>query len=68
MLAPIPEGESQNVAQLVLEFWIQGSTRFAGTKYPLCRYIPGVLTPKTAWDRLWGGDETLKCVFGIEYT
>ena len=29
-------------------------------KYPLCGYILGVLTHTTAWDRLWGGDYTLK--------
>ena len=32
-------------------------------KYPLLRYILGVLTHTTAWDRLWGGD-----VFLIVYT
>ena len=31
-------------------------------KYPLRGYILGVLTHKTAWDRNWGGDETLKLV------
>merc|ERR1711928_233894 len=31
-------------------------------RYPLCRYILGVLTHTTAWDRHWGGDETLKKV------
>ena len=31
-------------------------------KYPLCGYILGVLTHTTAWDRNWGGDETLKLV------
>ena len=31
-------------------------------KYPLRRYILGVLTHTTAWDRHWGGDETLKKV------
>ena len=30
-------------------------------KYPLRGYILGVLTHTTALDRLWGGDETLKC-------
>ena len=29
-------------------------------KYPLCGYILGVLTHRTAWDRLWEGIETLK--------
>ena len=28
-------------------------------KYPMRRYILGVLTHTTALDRLWGGDETL---------
>ena len=28
-------------------------------KYPLRGYILGVLTHTTAWDRHWGGDETL---------
>ena len=37
-------------------------------KYPLRGYFLGVLTHTTAWDRLWGGDETLKCGFKIEYT
>ena len=31
-------------------------------KYPLPGYILGVLTHTTAWDRHWGGDETLKLV------
>ena len=31
-------------------------------KYPLRGYILGVLTHTTAWDRHWGGDETLKLV------
>ena len=31
-------------------------------KYPLRRYILGVLTHTTAWDQNWGGDETLKLV------
>ena len=25
----------------------------------ICRYILGVLMHATAWNRLWGGDETL---------
>ena len=29
-------------------------------KYPLRGDILGVLTHTTAWDRHWGGDETLK--------
>ena len=29
-------------------------------KYPLCRYILGVLMHTTAWDQHWGSDETLK--------
>ena len=29
-------------------------------KYPLFRYIIGVLTHTTAWDGYWGGDEILK--------
>ena len=29
-------------------------------KYPLCKYILGVLTHTTAWDRHWGGDITLE--------
>ena len=29
-------------------------------KYPLRGYILGVLTHTTAWDRHWGGDETLR--------
>ena len=37
-------------------------------KYPLRGYFLGVLAHTTAWDRLWGGDETLKCGFKIEYT
>ena len=32
-------------------------------KYPLRRYILGVLTHTTAWDRLWGGDGTLTIWF-----
>ena len=32
-------------------------------KYPLRGYILGVLTHTTAWDRLWGGDETLTMWF-----
>ena len=31
-------------------------------KYVLCGYILGVLTHTTTWDRLLGGDETLKSV------
>ena len=31
-------------------------------KFPLRGYIQGVLTHTTAWDRHWGGDETLKKV------
>ena len=31
-------------------------------KYPLHWYILGVLRHTTAWDRHWGGDETLKRV------
>ena len=37
-------------------------------KYPLRGYFLGVLKHTTAWDRLWGGDETIKCGFKIEYT
>ena len=37
-------------------------------KYPLRGYILGVLTHTTALDRLWGGDETLKCVIVIYLT
>ena len=37
-------------------------------KYPLCGYFLGVLTHTTAWNRLWDGDEILKCGFKIEYT
>ena len=29
-------------------------------KCPLRGYILGVLTHTTAWDRLWGGNDTLK--------
>ena len=29
-------------------------------KYPLRGYFLGVLMHTTAWDRLWGGDYTLK--------
>ena len=29
-------------------------------KYPLRGYILGVLTHTTAWDRLWGGDVSLR--------
>ena len=36
-------------------------------KYPLRGYILGVLTHKTALDQHWGGDETLKCGFKIDY-
>ena len=33
---------------------------YVGTrKYPICRYILGVLTHTTALNRLQGGDETL---------
>ena len=32
-------------------------------KYPLRRYILGVLTHTTAWDQLWGGDRTLTMWF-----
>ena len=32
-------------------------------KYPLRRYILGVLTHTTALDRLWEGDETLTMWF-----
>ena len=30
------------------------------TKYPLCRYILGVLKRTTAWDQHLGDDETFK--------
>ena len=33
---------------------------FITRKYPLRGYILGVLVHTTAWDRHWGGDETLK--------
>ena len=36
--------------------WIYTITR----KYPLRGYILGVLTHTTAWDRLWGGDVSLR--------
>ena len=36
-------------------------------KYLLCGYILGVLTHTTAWDQLWGGDETLKSASGSMY-
>ena len=36
--------------------------KYVTRKYPLRRYILGVLTHTTAWDRLWGGDYTLKGV------
>ena len=37
--------------------------KFSITKnYPLHGYILGVLMHTTAWDRHWGGDETLKLV------
>ena len=32
-------------------------------KYPLRGYFLGVLTHTTAWDRLWGGDIFLHCVY-----
>ena len=36
------------------------SSKFSFTrKYLLRGYFLGVLTHTTAWDRLWGGDETL---------
>ena len=44
------------------------TTLFNTRKYPLRGYILGVLTLTTAWDRLWGGDETLKGGFEIVYT
>ena len=54
----------------VMLYNIQGSppeanvilvTTFSYTrKYLLCGYILGMLTHTTAWDRQWGGDETLK--------
>ena len=31
-------------------------------KYPLRGYILGVLAHTTAWDQMWGGDDTLKGV------
>ena len=40
---------------------------FMTRKYPLRGYFLGVLTHTTAWDRLWGGDETLKQGFKIKY-
>ena len=40
----------------ILSSFISGYTR----KYSLRGYILGVLTQTTAWDQLWGGDETLK--------
>ena len=39
-----------------------GGTFDETRKYPLRGYILGVLTHTTAWDRNWGGDETLKLV------
>ena len=41
---------------------------FSTKKYPLRGYLLGVLAHTTAWDGLWGGDETLMCGFIIEYT
>ena len=36
------------------------TTTLSNTRwYPLCWYILGVLTYTTAWERCWGGDETL---------
>ena len=35
-------------------------TYCATRKYPLCRYIVGVLTRTTALEQHWGGDETQK--------
>ena len=50
----------------------EGKTNFTSDivtrKYPLRGYFLGVLTHTTAWDQLWGGDETLKCGFKIKYT
>ena len=40
-------------------FYLIGLTR----KYLLRGYFLGVLTHTTAWDRLWGGDETLTMWF-----
>ena len=40
----------------------QGKFRKETRKYPLCRYILGVPTHITAYDRHWEGDETLKRV------
>ena len=34
-------------------------------KYPLCRYILGVLMHTTAWYRLWGDDETERLVLQL---
>ena len=58
---------SQNITDLyyVIFYEMLGSylllcIKFVNTrKYPLRRYILGVLTHTTAWDRLWGGDGTL---------
>ena len=41
---------------------------FDTRKYPLRGYILGVLTHTTAWDRLWGGNVSLrlyKCSFAL---
>ena len=42
-----------------MNFEIMISAFDATRKYLLRRYILGVLTHTTAWDRQWGGDETM---------
>ena len=48
---------------LILKNLILGIVKLLNIrKYPLRRYILGLLTHTTAWDQHWGGDETLKLV------
>ena len=55
-----PQARCPQEAISVLRFKNIVSLYIITRKYPLRGYFLGVLTHTTAWDRLWGGDETLK--------
>ena len=49
--------------------FIQEPTSIRGLRVSTCfmgTYFLSVITHKTAWDRQWGGDETLKYGFVID--
>ena len=57
---PFPEEAVVVGAAAEKESLVNYINRGITRKYPLRRYILGVLTHTTALDQLWGGNETLK--------